>query len=126
MKDHFSRAQQALNELEALQAKLTEQHTPVAWLHEETGDVISSELKDYAPEMLKGYDVPLYKCPDFSCQGLLDSSVGGAAPDGWQLVPIEPTHNMVDNAHNCDSYFEVQDIYKAMLAAAPKHTGESK
>lgn len=48
---------------QAVQAKLTEQHTPTAWLNEETGDVISSELKADAPEMLKGYDVPLYRCP---------------------------------------------------------------
>ena len=58
---------------QAVLGKLAEQNTPTAWLHEETGDVISSELKDDAPEMLKGYDVPLYKRPDFSCQGLLDS-----------------------------------------------------
>lgn len=45
---------------QAVLTKLAEQHTLVAWLHEETGDVISSELKNDAPEMLKGYDVPLY------------------------------------------------------------------
>ena len=55
----------------------------------------------------------------------IPEAVKMAVPDGWQLVPKTPTHNMVDNAHNCDSYFEVQDIYKAMLAAAPKYKGGS-
>lgn len=76
--------------------------------------------------------VPLYAHPMPSSQGFLDNSsyIPDASkmivPDGWQLVPKTPTHNMVDNAHNCDSYFEVQDIYKAMLAAAPKYTEDKK
>lgn len=45
---------------QAVLAKLTEQQEPAAWLHKETGDAISSELKSDAPEILKGYDVPLY------------------------------------------------------------------
>lgn len=178
----------------AVQAKLVEQHTPIAWLNEETGDVISSELKDDAPEMLKGYDVPLYKCPDFSCQGLLDSSnapftpknasemrsfigmnfdslqyanpeteephemdrysltihdllsafdwaghydcdhIADASkmvtPDGWQLVPIEPTDEMLVSGQEewalgkrgaMEDCEESKAIFKAMLAAAPKY-----
>ena len=154
MGDYFSRlqlyqrAQQALNELEALQAKLAEQHTPVAWLNEETGDVISSELKADAPEMLKGYDVPLYKHPDFSCKVNLDSSnhiadmrkkvkenhIADASkmvtPDGWQLVPIEPTDEMLVSGQEewalgkrgaMEDCEESRAIFKAMLAAAPKY-----
>lgn len=73
----------------------SEQHTPVAWLHEETGDVISSELKDDAPEMLKGYDVPLYKCPVPNGQVNLDGPnhtphTGKMAPEGWQPVNTAP------------------------------------
>lgn len=61
----------------AVQARLAEQNTPTAWLNEETGDVISSELKDDAPEMLKGYDVPLYRCPVPNSQVNLDNSNAG-------------------------------------------------
>lgn len=57
---------------QAVLAKLVEQQEPAAWLHEETGDIISSELKEDATEMLKGYNTPLYKCPCFSCKGKLE------------------------------------------------------
>ena len=46
----------------------------------------------------------------------------GAAPvpEGWQLVPVEPTPEMV-KASNLISYRdEGQEHWKAMLAAAPK------
>lgn len=44
-------------------------------------------------------------------------------PDGWQLVPKNPTEDMIESAHNSgDSYFDVQSTYKAMLSAAPKYT----
>lgn len=121
----------------------SEQHTPVAWLNEETGDVISSELKDDAPEMLKGYDVPLYRCPVPNSQVNLDNSnhiadmrkkVKGnhipdaskmVVPDGWQLVPIEPTEEMRANLLGWHLGFNLHDAagdkYKAMLAAAPKY-----
>ena len=57
---------------QAVRAKLAEQQEPAAWLHEETGDVISSELKEDATEMLKGYNTPLCRCPCFSCKGKLE------------------------------------------------------
>jgi hypothetical protein len=42
-----------------------------------------------------------------------------AVPEGWQLVPKEPTLNMIGNAHQkCDGTF-AGDTYKAMLSAAP-------
>lgn len=88
-------------------------------------------------------DVPLYKCPDFSCQGLLDSSNHIAdmckkvkenhipdaskmvTPDGWQLVPIEPTEEMRANLLGWHLGLNLHDAagdkYKAMLAAAPKY-----
>ena len=50
-----------------------------------------------------------------------------SAPDGWKLVPIEPTQEMID--HVIDERLDALvagedhtfiDIYKAMLAAAPE------
>ena len=40
-----------------------------------------------------------------------------AAPDGWQLVPVEPTNAMLDALEEggCS-----EGNYKAALAAAPK------
>jgi len=40
------------------------------------------------------------------------------AMEGWQLVPVEPTQEMIDAAHNAG--FGVPAEWKSMLAAAPK------
>lgn len=51
-----------------------------------------------------------------------------AVPEGWKLVPIEPTEAMMD-AHfathaRADTVFaEVKDIWAAMLAASPATGG---
>jgi len=45
-----------------------------------------------------------------------------AVPDGWKLVPVEPTDEMIDAGCDASSAFRV-DIdrsYRAMLAAAPE------
>ncbi len=50
-----------------------------------------------------------------------------AVPDGWKLVPVEPTEAMRKawNAHpsNDSSYFS-ENFYRAMLAAAPEAPGQ--
>lgn len=52
-------------------------------------------------------------------------------PEGWQLVPVEPTPEMLDEgATHCGdgmlgSKEEADNVYRAMLAAAPK-VGETK
>jgi len=61
--------------------------------------------------------------------------VGNMVPDGWQLVPVEPTFDMQksgsafpigdDDLNLIDmSFEEVRCIYSAMLSAAPKPGGE--
>jgi len=40
-----------------------------------------------------------------------------AVPQGWKLVPVEPTDAMVDAAHHAG--WSRIDIYSAMLAATP-------
>lgn len=61
----------------------------------------------------------------------LDSIMG--VPNGYVMVPIKPTERMVMAAINKAADVEiiqkkprtkVEDIYKAMLSAAPKHGGE--
>ena len=52
-----------------------------------------------------------------------------AIPQGWKLVPIEPTPEMMDAAHNvagCLSYTEYRSVFRAMLNAAPTPQGEKK
>lgn len=48
--------------------------------------------------------IPLYKCAPV------------AVPEGWKLVPVEPTDEQWQAAHGL---FDVQRVYRAMIAAAP-------
>lgn len=43
-----------------------------------------------------------------------------AIPDGWQLVPVEPTSEMSSFANTGVHWQIAERIYKAMLAVAPK------
>lgn len=49
-----------------------------------------------------------------------------SVPEGWKLVPIEPTNNMIANAYNRRMNRHVKygemyaDIYTSMLNAAPQ------
>lgn len=45
-----------------------------------------------------------------------------AVPDGWKLVPVEPTQEMVDACFEGTSAGGIQKGYRAMLAAAPEHS----
>ena len=47
-----------------------------------------------------------------------------AVPEGWQLVPAEPTIEMVQAATHDSVGFGTRAAYQAMLAAAPKLGGE--
>ena len=46
------------------------------------------------------------------------------APEGWMLVPVEPTMDMVSAATHSAVGFGTRAAYQAMLAAAPKLGGE--
>lgn len=45
-----------------------------------------------------------------------------AVPEGWQMVPKEPTGEMIDEArdHHESHHYLPYSLYKAMLSAAPK------
>jgi hypothetical protein len=42
-------------------------------------------------------------------------------PDGWKLVPIKPTRDMIDAAHDheCIDFYEAGITWEAMIAASP-------
>lgn len=48
----------------------------------------------------------------------VESKPAGPAPDGWKLVPVEPTEEMLSGALKFPAQTRKQ--YAAMLAAAPK------
>ena len=41
------------------------------------------------------------------------------APEGWKLVPIEPTKEMIRAADKLPESFSIGDEYKSMFDAAP-------
>lgn len=47
-------------------------------------------------------------------------------PEGWQLVPKEPSQAMIDAGDPAFDHGYVADAYKAMLAAAPTQPKEPK
>lgn len=67
---------------------------------------------------------------DCNCAGSPDCTGGCkgggvAVPDGWKLVPVEPTREMIDAAmgfrsDSCDPRTIAVEDYHAMLAAAPQ------
>ncbi|ECV9758142.1 hypothetical protein AHY82_18520 [Salmonella enterica subsp. enterica serovar Montevideo] len=92
---------------------------PVAW---ECGENIILFNPDTVEAYAKRVEIspkPLYAAPP-----------APVVPDGYALVPVEPTDEMIAAAMNCedvlfnsDESFCVQfgNIYEAMLAAAPQH-----
>ncbi len=112
-------------ELEARLMELEKQE-PVAWLYRGTdmGDQLSFlclnhywrpkySIKEH--DYIKG--VPLYAAPPAQAQH--------SVPEGWRLVPLEPTGEMIAAANaNPNRHKEgVGHEYRAMLAAAPGKEG---
>ena len=54
---------------------------------------------------------------------LTKSATSQAIQEGWQLVPVEPTLEMISAATRDSVGFGTRAAYKAMLAAAPKPEG---
>ncbi len=65
----------------------------------------------------------------WSCQEYVElerfqEAVGGnspVVPDGWVIVPVEPTHEMLEAG---DEQFGTYDVYRRMIAAAPQPPGQ--
>lgn len=108
--------------------------------------IANASLIAAAPEMLavlemfiknwRGSDVDWFtQCYEIErlAEIAIAKAKGGAAnhfpgaakmvPDGWQLVPVEPTLEMISAATRDSVGFGTRAEYKAMLAAAPKFEG---
>ena len=106
----------------ALRAKIEamEKQVPYCW----TTSPPSGHYSRFNPEVDRWIEngwtvVPLYALPGAQP----DQSV----PDGWQLVPVEPTEEMIDKVIDerlaalvSGKDHSMLDIYRAMLAAAPE------
>ncbi|HFK2693673.1 TPA: hypothetical protein ACG1DO_003488 [Kluyvera ascorbata] len=51
---------------------------------------------------------------------MLQAGNSPATPDGWVLVPEDPTHEMLEAG---DAQFGTYDVYRRMIEAAPKEVG---
>lgn len=116
--DAIAALQEAIKQAEPVAASTTQQGEPVGYVNPEAlawlGKPRVCEIKlCYQPD--NGNSVPLYT----SAQTI---------PEGYQLVPIEPTPEMLAGGIEADIKWQSSDderngfsvIYEAMLSAAPK------
>ena len=103
-----------------IETELTKEQEPLAWLHKNGLDWF------HGPKcMLPNEEdwCPLYLAPPTP-----------NVPDGWQIVPIEPTEKMLEAGNSAslsltaildDTHFSISRAdYTAMLAAAHEYQGE--
>lgn len=97
-------------EVDALRAKIEamEQQEPVATVIKE------GDSRYWMSERL--WTFPDGKYPLYALSG---AQLAPSVPDGWKLVPIEPTPEMLASAWGIDAC-DIAGTYAAMLAAAPE------
>jgi hypothetical protein len=101
--------QQALIAIAALKEAIKQQGGPVIWITEghlrevSNGNILNCYC---APEKDRFADVPLY-------------TSAPTIPEGWQLVPIEPTPEMEEALRRAAGYHP-RTVYADLLSAAPK------
>jgi hypothetical protein len=89
---------------------------PVAWIRESDLKLLNGDLDCCLVSATRDFTdrVPLYLHP-------------APIPEGWQLVPEEPTQGMrTEGRELYRSDGDELDIWQAMLAAAPKYEVQSK
>lgn len=74
--------------------------------HPQTGDWLYDDPIDLARAIRKGPDMP-------TVQG----GNSPVIPDGWVMVPEDPTHEMLEAG---DEQFGTYNVYRRMIEAAPK------
>lgn len=81
-------------------AQLAEANNP------QTGDWLYDDPIDLARAIRKGPDMPTVQGGNYP-----------VIPDGWVMVPEDPTHEMLEAG---DEQFGTYDVYRRMIEAAPK------
>ncbi|HDY1715487.1 TPA: DUF551 domain-containing protein [Escherichia coli] len=74
--------------------------------HPQTGDWLYDDPIDLARAIRKGPDMPTVQGGNYP-----------VIPDGWVMVPEDPTHEMLEAG---DEQFGTYDVYRRMIEAAPK------
>lgn len=76
-------------------------------------------LDEYATHAINSHDELVNQCNEL----LKALEATKTVPDGWQLVPLEPTIEMVQAITHNPVPLGTKGTYRAMLAAAPKCEG---
>ncbi len=75
----------------------------------------ASELESYSQKLLDGYEYEVRRI----YRAMRKAAPVQAAPEGWQLVPVKLTSEMLKCIWGKSSQLDLPDAYRAMLAAAP-------
>ncbi|WP_234418867.1 hypothetical protein [Enterobacter cloacae] len=77
------------------------------------------ELERFQEAMLQNGNSPAQSdcCPEQNYIAPAQDGNSPVIPDGWVLVPEEPTHEMLEAG---DEQFGTYDVYRRMIAAAPQ------
>lgn len=77
------------------------------------------ELGRFQEAMLQNGNSPAQSdcCPEQDYIAPAQDGDSPVIPDGWALVPEEPTHEMLEAG---DEQFGTYDVYRRMIAAAPQ------
>lgn len=106
--------------------KLRSKHDWGAWWECDKGDYVKAKAAGghypkFSDDLLDYEMRPLYTLPGAQAQP------APSVPDGWQLVPVEPTEEMIYKVIDerlaalvSGKDHSLLDIYRAMLAASPK------
>lgn len=76
-------------------------------------------LQQAAQALVDRWDTPLWKDAEHTGKYIDALRAALSAPPGWQLVPVEPTQEMVRAGWIDKEDTNPDDIWAAMLAAAP-------
>ena len=83
------------------------QQEPVAWMNPHGGMLTANYIENFASGLDKEiHNIPLYTSPQ------------PAPVQGWKLVPVQPTDEMVDALADTDP--EHDSVWDAVLAATPQ------
>ncbi|EPQ0971596.1 hypothetical protein NNU90_001740 [Citrobacter farmeri] len=83
------------------------------------------ELERFQEAMLQNGNSPAQSdcCPEQNYIAPAQDGDSPVIPDGWVMVPEEPTHEMLEAG---DEQFGTYDVYRRMLASAPQQEVESQ
>ena len=123
--DYFVRFAKLLSTTRSAEAPTVAQHFSIAHLKQEIVDLVSSVTGDYEPSEwdIKALDIGL----DELLADIHEAPVAQSVPEGFVLVPINPTIEMLEAAWAeevslSDAHTEhgvTLHVWHAMLAAAP-------